>query len=182
MFIDSLLGPLTPSLSEIVRGKHIAVISHSLGISGAPKMMAELGNILLQVGEASRVLLAVNNPAFAFSGPTVAELRQQLEKLLPNASPRLEITTNIKPDVFSKFDAIIVSSAHVRSEQWIKVFRESFPDYNRLLWWIHEGRAFVETGLSVTAQSVHERLRNVDAIAFETWTGQVSSLSHARFP
>ncbi len=161
-----------PSLAEVIRGKQIAVVSHSLQLTGAPKLAAELANVLLDVGEASRVLLTVLEPPFASEPTLTVELRKQLEILLPNAFPQLEIAANVNFDALAKFDAIVIGSARSSSAEWIKLFRRSCPDYNRLMWWIHEGEAAVEMD-EISVQHVHERLHDVDALAFETWAGQV---------
>ncbi len=135
-------------------------------LSGAPKHAAELGNILLEAGGAFRVLLVVLAQASA------SDNRRQLQKLVSDASARFEIATNVSFDVLENFDVVVIGSAHPTSIAWIREFRRHLPDYNRLLWWLHESAAAVGTG-DIGVRSVHQQLLDVDALAFETWTGQV---------
>jgi glycosyltransferase involved in cell wall biosynthesis len=144
--VRSRCKPNTLNDVSIFCGKGIFILSHEMTGTGAPRVCAEVAAILAEAG----ALVTLSVPSFsledgAFEEPPLSGAKLlifRLSTILPQVLFDIDISTSFYLAAMS--DVVIVSTASPSQIRWIREFRSRFPNYRKLVWWIHEARSVME--------------------------------------
>jgi len=155
-------------LQRTFAGKHVYILTHEISASGAPRVCTELALVLLRAD--AQVSLATYPSGKITS---VVEMASQVSALIPNATG-LNLLTDAPLDVASTADLVIVATAVSWQAAWLRRFRNAYPSYPALVWWIHEGSAvmkvFPETDTRIAVDIISaQHPRVIDAVIFPSW-------------
>lgn len=163
---------ITSPLQRAFSRKKVFILTHEISMTGAPRVCTELAAMLRQAG--ARVIIATHPGGTKAS--SAEDMAHEVSGIMPSDAG-LDLLTDAPTKVASTADLVIVSTMVPQQAAWLRRFREAYPTYPALTWWIHEGASSVNI-FSSPPTEIHEaadimaehRPRIVDATVFPSWS------------